>query len=337
MKLSEYIKDQIIPIIFYFIFNFIFLFFLFVFKTNLIVIIILSCFYFIYGISVLIYSYIRRKRFYDLMLYVSSNIDQKNLLHSTLYEPSFLDGKILYQIIYDTDKYTTETLKEYKNQMEEFREYIELWLHEVKIPLSSTKLLIHNHKDSKIKNVNVPLEQLENYLDQILYYVRSETVEKDYIIKEVNLKDIINKVIVKNKDSFINNKIKIELEESYPNVKTDSKWLEFIINQIIQNSIKYRKGNSKIIINSKKELSYYELVIEDNGIGISKNDLPRVFEKGFTGDNGRVISTSTGIGLYLCNKLCEKLGHKIKITSELNKGTKVTIIIPKNKYYHLED
>ena len=168
----------------------------------------------------------------------------------------------------------------------------------------------------------------------MLYFVRSENLEKDYLIRTYNLEEIVNKVIRKNKESLLLRRISIEIDDIDKLILSDSKWLEFIINQIVSNSIKYSKtSNSKIKFNSKTKEEFIILQIEDNGIGINEKDINKVFNKSFTGENGRNISSSTGMGLYLVNKLCTKLGHKITIESEVDKFTKVSIYFKNNKYY----
>ena len=152
---------------------------------------------------------------------------------------------------------------------------------------------------------------------------------KDYIIKKVELEPLVKKVIKRNQRDFISKRISLELKDLEQVVYSDSKWIEFILNQIIVNAIKYSKGNNdKIEIESQKQNNSVILSIKDYGVGINEKDVGRVFEKGFTGDNGRKFGKSTGIGLYLCKKLCEKLGLGLYIDSKENYGTKVTIIFP---------
>ena len=159
-------------------------------------------------------------------------------------------------------------------------------------------------------------------------------MEKDYIITRTNLKEIVNGGILKNKSTLLNERISLTMNELEYEVYTDSKWAIFIVNQIIQNSIKYAKDNDKRIeIDAKQKSDKVILYIRDNGIGIKKGEITRVFEKGFTGENGRMIGKrSTGIGLYLCEKLCNKLGLGIELNSEMGKGTEVRLIFPKNSY-----
>ena len=213
-----------------------------------------------------------------------------------------------------------------------------MWIHEVKTPIATSKILIENNKATITKSIEEELDKVENYTEQALFYARSNAVEKDYIITKTNLKDIVNGAILKNKTNLINERITLELNDLEQEVYTDSKWATFIVNQIIQNSAKYSKeNNKKIEIYAKKKNDKIILYIKDNGIGIKKGEITRVFEKGFTGENGRIIGKkSTGIGLYLCKKLCDKLGLGIELNSEKNKGTEVRIIFPKNSYINFK-
>ena len=280
-------------------------------------------------------EYKRKKDFYNQLIRNMESLKEKYLISEIIKTPNFVEGKLLKEILQDTGKSMLENVNYYKNIQEDYKEYIELWIHEVKIPIAASKLIIENNKNEVTKSIDEELDKVENYTEQALYYARSNAVEKDYIITKTNLKEIINGVILKNKTTLLNEKVSIyisnlELEEVY----TDSKWATFIINQIIQNSIKYsRRDNKKIEIWSKTKNDKVILYIKDNGIGINQGELTRVFDRGFTGDNGRIIGKkSTGIGLYLCKKLCDKLGLGIELNSEKKIGTEVRIIFPKNSY-----
>ena len=214
---------------------------------------------------------------------------------------------------------------------EDYKEYIELWIHEIKIPIATSKMIIENNKNEITKSIYEELDKIENYTEQALFYARSNTANKDYIIKKTNLEKIVNNVILKNKAEFIHKKIQLDIHDINVEVKTDSKWVIFILNQIINNSIKYKKQNEnlKIEIFTKKQKESICLYIKDNGMGIKKGEITRVFEKGFTGSNGRILNKkSTGIGLYLCKKLCDKLGMAIELNSEENVGTEIKLIFP---------
>ena len=200
-------------------------------------------------------------------------------------------------------------------------------------------MIIENNKNEVTKSIDEELRKIENYTEQALFYARSNTVEKDYYIKKVVLKEVVNDSIKKNKDILIHEKILVNVHDLEVEVYIDNKWIEFILNQIIQNSIKYKKEDRhlEIEIYAKKGKENVVLYIKDNGIGIKQGELTRVFEKGFTGTNGRLIGKkSTGIGLYLCKKLCIKLGITIKLNSVQNVGTEIQLIFPKSSYTELQ-
>lgn len=263
-----------------------------------------------------------------------NELGEKYLISEIVKTPSFIEGKILKETINDLGKSMLENVNYYKNIQEDYKEYIELWIHEVKIPIAASKLIIENNKTEVAKSIEEELDKVENYTEQALFYARSNAVEKDYIITKTNLKSLVNGAILKNKNTLINEKIALELKELDNEVYTDSKWATFIINQIIQNSIKYSKEqDKKIEIYAKQKNDKVVLYIKDNGIGIKKGEITRVFEKGFTGENGRIIGKkSTGIGLYLCKKLSDKLGLGLELNSEKDIGTEVRLIFPKNSY-----
>ncbi|HHX62582.1 MAG TPA: hypothetical protein GX707_17995 [Epulopiscium sp.] len=214
----------------------------------------------------------------------------------------------------------------------DYREYIETWVHEIKTPIASARLIIENNQNEVTKNIHHEIEKVEEYIEQVLYYARSNNVSKDYMIKEISLRALVRNVIKRNSRSFINKKVAIDIEAIEGTVYGDAKWLEFILNQVIGNSIKYmREEQGKVKIYTVKNENNIVLTLKDNGIGIIEHDLNRVFEKGFTGNNGRLFGKSTGIGLYLCKKLSDQLGLGLNLTSQIGEGTKVSIIFPLGK------
>lgn len=337
MKLSEYLKDKVYFIIVNLIFISIIILLLLAFKVRFSLIMVVTFLLINENILLLMIDYFRKKNFYTSLIQKLEELDKKYLILEMMSRPSFYEGKILYDTIYETDKSMIENVNEYLSNIEDFKDYIEMWIHEVKIPISSLVLMSHNHKELNNTYIN-EVKKLNDYVDQVLYYVRSNYAENDYIIKENNLDKIIKDVILKNKDELLLNNINIETNIKENKVLTDSKWLEFILNQIINNSIKYKKDNDSIIkIESFKENDKTILSIYDNGIGINKKDIKNVFKKSFTGENGRNLSKSTGMGLYIAKRLCDKLGHKILIESEKNEYTIVKIIFGNNDYYKIDN
>ena len=290
-------------------------------------------------ILAIIIEFKRKKDYYNQLIRNMEDLKEKYLISEIIKTPNFIEGKLLKEILQDTGKSMLENVNYYKNIQEDYKEYIELWIHEVKIPIAASKLIIENNKNEITKSIDEELDKVENYTEQALYYARSNAVEKDYIISKTNLKEIVNNAILKNKSGLLNKKISLKFDDlKEAEVYTDSKWATFIVNQLLQNAIKYSKNdNKKIEIFSKEESDKVILYVKDNGIGIKKGEIARVFEKSFTGENGRIIGQkSTGIGLYLCKKLCDKLGLGIELNSEKDKGTEVKIIFPKNSYINLK-
>ena len=287
----------------------------------------------------LIYEYNKKKKYYDYLDKMLNQLKEKYLITEVIKKPEFIEGKILHETLEQINKSMHENVNKYKYNVKDYKEYIELWIHEIKIPLATSKMIIENNKNNATRSIEEELDKLENYIDQALYYARSNTVEKDYYIKKSNLKDLVNESIKKNKTMLIQEKVEINAHDLNNIIYTDSKWIIFILNQLIQNSVKYKnKVNTlEIEIYSKENKDNTILYIKDNGIGIKKNEINRVFEKGFTGTNGRLSNKkSTGIGLYLCKKLCNKLGISIELDSKENEYTEIKIIFPNSSYINLK-
>lgn len=281
-------------------------------------------------------EYYKKKEYYSEIKARANELEEKYLITELLPKADFIEAKLNKDLILDIGKSMLENVNKYKYIQEDYKEYIELWIHEIKIPIATSKMIVENNKSEVTKSIDEELDKIENYIEQALYYARSNTVEKDYIIKKNILKDIVNSTIVKNKTTLIQNNVKIEMDNLEEEVYTDSKWCIFILSQIIQNSIKYSKEqNKEIKLYAENKKENVILYIKDNGIGIDKAEIGRVFEKGFTGTNGRQEKKSTGIGLYLCKKLCDKLCIGLEIASEKNIGTEVKLVFPKNSYINM--
>ena len=338
MSFFRFVKDNKVNILVSLLLFILIILFMFTFQVNSFLIFISIIFFLSSFIFLLLYNYFRKKKFYNELINNTKLLDKKYLVLETLNEPSFLEGKILYDSLYQIDKSMNERIKLYEKNLSDFKEYVEMWIHEVKIPLSSLSLMCHNHHNEIDKKYLNQINKLDNYVDQVLYYVRSNDAEKDFLIKKTNLEKVINSVMIKNKDEILLNNITVNVENLNIFVYTDTKWLIFIINQILNNSIKYKKknGNYLIKIYATEEKDLVNLFIYDNGIGINKSDITRVFDKTFTGENGRKDANSTGMGLYIVKKLIDKLGHKISISSKENEYTEVKITFGKNNLYNIK-
>lgn len=202
----------------------------------------------------------------------------------------------------------------------ETSEYYTMWVHQIKTPIAAMRLMLQAQQDQKL---TVELIQIEQYVDMALNYVRLDSIHNDLEIKLCRLDDVIGKALKKFSRIFIMNKVSLNFEPTNQTVLTDEKWLGFVLEQIISNALKYTKSGAITIETVPNKRNH--LVIRDTGIGIRGEDLPRVFEKGFTGYNGRQDKKSSGIGLYMCQKVMNVLSHKITMESELGVGTAVTL------------
>lgn len=337
MKLKDFIKDKILLIVLIMLSMIMIEILLLVYKIEITMRLVIAIIPIISIIIAFVVEYNKKKIFYRNLKQEMRELKEKYLISELIITPNFTEGKILKEILEETGKSMIENVNKYKYLQEDYKEYIELWIHEIKLPIAASKMVIENNKTEVTKSIEEELDKIENYIEQALFYARSNNVEKDYTITKSNLEEIVNNTILKNKNILISSKINLNLHDLEKEVYTDNKWTIFIINQILQNSIKYLKEeNKKIEIYAKEQKEKVILYIKDNGIGINESEITRVFEKGFTGENGRILGKkSTGIGLYLCKKLCNKLGLGLEINSEKNIGTEVKIIFPKGSYINV--
>lgn len=276
---------------------------------------------------------LQRKHYHNLMQTVH-NLDQKYLIAEIIGEPAGELESVYFHMLKQANKSMLEELRALKDENREYREYIENWVHEIKTPITAVKLIAENNKNAVMRTALTEIERIDAYVEQVMFYARSETVHKDFLIKEIDLRKIIQSVIIRNKHLLLQSGTGLEIAEREIWVYSDTKWIAFILNQILVNAIAYRSGDKPLIsIWSEQARNGVYLHIEDNGIGIEADELPRVFDKGFTGTNGRRNKKSTGIGLYLCRKLCGKLEHDITIRSVKDSFTRVSLFFPKGNFH----
>ena len=329
MSIKEYLKDRTLFLLINFILFIILCGIMLLININSVIILLIFCIWFFPILTYILIEFVKQKVLYNELNSILDNLDKKYLLPEIMKEPANIEGKLLYDVLRQANKDMHEHVKNYRDRENEYREYIETWVHEIKTPIASTRLIIENNQNEVTRNINYEIKKIEEYIEQVLYYSRSNNVSKDYLIKEVSLATVVRSVIKNNSRDFISQNIAIDIEDVEGTVYSDAKWLEFILNQVIGNAIKYmRESNGKVKIFTIQNENNIVLTIEDNGIGIIEKDINKVFEKGFTGENGRQFGKSTGIGLYLCKKLAQQLGLGLTLTSKTGEGTKVRIIFP---------
>ncbi|WMJ23847.1 sensor histidine kinase [Paludicola sp. MB14-C6] len=331
MKLRDYLRDKYIFIILQILAIAFIAYMLFTFRLNLYAILFIVTILVGADIAVLLGEYIQKQRFYKVLIKCLDSLDQKCLIAELIDKPSFAEGIVLYDVLKESSKSMNDQIGLYKHASEEYREYIETWVHEIKTPIAASKLILENNMNTSSKSVAEEVTKIEAFVEQALFYSKSNTVEKDYIIKECNLNTVVKSCVKKHSKALIESQTSLAFEGLDCIVYTDVKWIDFILGQIIVNSMKYKKETLHLKFYARELSNSVILSIKDNGVGIQEKDLPYVFEKGFTGFNGRNFAKSTGIGLYLCKKLCDKMGLQISISSVEKEGTVVQIAFPKSK------
>ncbi|MEB2301317.1 sensor histidine kinase [Lysinibacillus xylanilyticus] len=232
------------------------------------------------------------------------------------------------------EKYMHELYRLYKHELQSLYagqkrhdQFMNQWVHQMKTPISVIELLLQDERPLDKKNVQEEIDRLRRGLDMVLVNARLENFEEDMQVEQIALKTIVTATVNENKRLFITKRVfpEIHIEDDII-VASDSKWLRFIIGQFVTNAVKYTfEANKKIVVSAIKKDDHVQLAICDEGIGIPASDLSRVTKAFFTGENGRKTGESTGMGLYLAKEICEKLGHELTITSEVGKGTIVTV------------
>lgn len=206
-------------------------------------------------------------------------------------------------------------------------EYYTVWVHQIKTPIASMRLTLQNEDSELSRKLSSDLFRIEQYVEMVLAFLRLDTSSSDYVFREYELDDIIRQAVRRFSAEFIGRKLRLEYEALHKAIVTDDKWLSFAVEQILSNALKYtRSGGIKIYMSGPDTLC-----IEDTGIGIAPEDLPRIFEKGYTGYNGRSDKRASGIGLYLCRRICKNLGIEITAASQVGKGTVISLDIGQYK------
>ncbi len=279
----------------------------------------------------------RKLRFYRDMEGRLDALNEKYLLAEVMVEPGFPEGEFLFSTTRTMGSSMAEAVGDARRDMGEYREYIETWIHEVKTPIAAARLCLENHPGPLADSVEDSLFQIEGYVEQALFYARSGAVDRDYAVRALPLNQAVSAALRRYARPLIEAGFRVELGNLDAVVCSDGKWVEFILGQLISNSLKYRSSSSKLVFSQEVKRDGVVLSLLDNGPGIPPEDLPRVFDKGFTGANGRLLSTrSTGLGLYLCKKLCARLGLGLSLSCPPGGGTLAALTFPLGRFHLAE-
>ena len=224
---------------------------------------------------------------------------------------------VISALIKEVAELETNTNIRYQDMVE----YYTMWVHQIKTPIASMRLKLQSEDTDLSRKLSSDLFRIEQYVEMVLAFLRLDSTSRDYVIREHTIDEIIRPTVRKFASEFISRKIRLSYEPIVETIVTDEKWLCFVLEQVLSNALKYtREGSIKIYLEAPKTLC-----IEDTGIGIAPEDLPRIFEKGYTGYNGRSDNKASGIGLYLCKRICGKLAVGITVQSKVDKGTMVRL------------
>lgn len=278
---------------------------------------------------IIIVETIRFLRFSKKHYILSKLKDDAQVSISELCESNNVIEEDYQNIIKALDKKKNNLISQNDASLSEMQDYYSMWAHQIKTPISAMNLLIQNTECVINDELLEQLFRIEQYVDMVMQYLRADNMANDVVLEECSLDNIVKSAVRKYRKQFIRRKLTLNLDTLNCTVLTDEKWLQFVIEQIISNSLKYtHNGSVSIYMDPSIPKT---LVIEDTGIGIRGEDLPRIFENGFTGYNGRADKKSTGIGLYLCKKILTRMSHKITVSSEIDKGTTVRIGLNRKK------
>ncbi|MDR2063436.1 MAG: sensor histidine kinase [Candidatus Nomurabacteria bacterium] len=323
MKLSDFLRDKLAFIVIHLITASLSAVLLYAVNASLYFALFTPSIFIFSGCVVLSIEYTSKNHYYKKIHRTLEQLDEKRFLMEVIDRPENLESKIWYDVLRSATKSMNDAVARNDFDSKAYREYIELWVHEVKTPLAGLKLALEN---SNHKELLVEADRIERLAERALYYARSGNVEEDYLIRRVKLSDIVNTALKSSARYLIQQKVSIELGNLSNRALADPKWLVFILRQLIENSVKY--GAKKLEFHSRRKNKQVLLTLSDNGVGIPLEDLGRVFDKGFTGSNGRRFGKSTGLGLYMCKNLCRRLGLDLQLSSEVGKGTVAEITFP---------
>ena len=319
--LKSYLKKNIKVYILFVVFILIFFIMFYLYNLPLEALIYTGSFCFLVALIASFLDFVNYRESYKKL-----NFLEKNILNDLESLPKSLDiridyyHKIIEKLYEELEKVTQENRKKNIDMVD----YYSMWVHQIKTPIAAMNFLLDNEEvDQKI--LQQELFKIERYVEMVLTYIRLDSISSDYVITKINLDEVVKDSVKKYATIFINKKIKLNYVSHETIVISDKKWLGFAFEQILGNSVKYSSTGGEITIETYEN----KLVIEDKGIGIKEEDLPRIYEKGFTGFNGRYEKKSSGLGLYLCKKTLDKLGHHIEISSKVGEGTRVEITFPK--------
>ena len=330
MSFGSFLEKNIIFILFQFALCVILFFAFFLMEISFIFTLLFILFILLFPFLYLFFIYLMKKKRALQIINSCNELEEKYYISEMMPKDNSIEGYPHYYALKEACKAMNDKISNIEKNERDYQEYIESFAHEIKTPIAALSLYAENKRDESLK---YEIRKIEEYVEQVLYYARSDMPEKDYFVKKIKLNELIHLLILKNKDILLYEHITMNVHDLDEFVYTDEKWLSFMISQVLNNAIKYLdKDKKEIEIYSEVHDNQVVLVVLDNGCGIRASDMPRIFDKGFTGSN-RKREYATGIGLYLVKKLSEKLDIAVSIDSKYQEYTKVSFVFPKSKMH----
>lgn len=293
----------------------------------------ITLFYFLIFLTYFSSHFLILKRKYEKIENIMDLLEKKYLIADVVRDKGDYQQRFYWELTRRATKAMMDELNLMEKQTLEYKEYIDSWIHEVKTPITAIQLICDNERSIVTDKIKLETKKVEMDIERMLYYSKSGETWKDYVISTHSLLEIVETSIMKIYQLFIHNNVKINIEIEKEIVYTDAKWSSFIITQILLNCIQYRKEEPTIHIYAQKEKESTSLVIEDNGLGIKPEEMERIFDKGYVGTNGRRNETSSGMGMFICKKLCDKLGIGIRAESEYGVYTRMILTYGEGSFY----
>ncbi len=259
---------------------------------------------------------------------ILENLDKKYLFTECVPSADNFYKRCLFDLMRRAGQAMISAISDTHAAQRDYREYVESWVHEIKTPITAARLVCRQVEGEPRRKLDSELAQIEAHVERALFYARAESPEHDCVIRPTSLSEIVSQTVERHRTLLMQSGVRIETQGLEQQVYTDKKWAAFILGQLLQNSARYRGDTPVITISAKPLAKQVQLTIQDNGIGIPAHELPRVFDRGFTGSNGRSRGGATGMGLYLCKKMSGFLELDIQLTSEEGVGTCVTLSFP---------
>lgn len=329
MKFKDYFLNKITEILGIYFVLFLMLEFLYIIGNTFSVVFMIGMVIAILIMTKYLMDWYRKKKYFEIITERVKDLKEPWLIAELLPVSYTIEDEIYQELLRKVGSSAIEEIHKIEDEQKEYEDYIEQWIHEVKTPITSIHLMLENRISENPglkKDLNVELSRLENDVELALYYARSEQIYRDYLIQKLNVRKVLLKVVNKNRTVIMNSSVAIDLDcDEALYAYGDEKWLVFMLTQVLLNAIKYKaEADAKVVMRAKRDNKKIVLNIIDNGKGIKKEELPRIFDKGFTGSNGRDNEKSTGMGLYLVHKLCEKLEIDIEADSVYGEFTEIS-------------